>query len=92
MNDIISGGTVLSKETKDPRYPYTYAADFVRSILQRSESMNQSVDPKDSFLVPLLGRSQAAMIWHELASVWGVDDRQAAEKLADMWKKLQLKS
>ena len=55
----------------DYRYPYTYAADFVRSY-----------GPVSSEGV-VLSRSDAALIREAIAEAIGMEDRELAAKLAD---------
>ena len=51
------------------RYPYTYAADLIRS-----------------FAGPNMSRSEAASVWHGIANVLGLDERETAEKFANYYK------
>ena len=55
----------------DYRYPYTYAADYVRTY-----------GPVSSEGV-VLSRSDAALIREAIAEAIGMSDRKLAEKLAD---------
>lgn len=60
------------------RYPYTYAADSVRNIGPHDESAR--------FRVPLLSRSDAAIIRNHFARVLKIPDEELAKKLADDWE------
>jgi len=53
------------------RYPYTHAADFVRSIGPHAG------------ISPLLSRSDASRLRSEIAKAIGMDDAELASKLAD---------
>ena len=55
----------------DTRYPYTYAADFIRAC-----------GPVSSEGV-VLSRSDASQIREAIAKAIGIDDKQLAVKLAD---------
>lgn len=58
------------------RYPYTYAADYLREIaLEQKEEVN--------FLSPKLSRSDASQIRNAIAETIGIDDHELACKLAD---------
>jgi len=63
--------------TKDPRYPYTYAADFIRSLVGYSVNVGYPVY-RDK-----LSRSEAAAIHKSIADVLGLDAESVAAKLAD---------
>lgn len=60
----------------DPRYPYTYAADFVR---ERCTDINPSLGIR----VPTISRAQASQVMHAFAFVFGMTHEQMAVKLAD---------
>lgn len=53
------------------RFPYTYAADHIRTILK--------VDRDD----PLVSRAQAARLKSELARILGMDEAELAAKIAN---------
>lgn len=58
----------------DSRYPYTYAADYLRMIGGYDERGCK------------LSRSDAARIREEIAAVVGMPDEDLARKLADQYK------
>lgn len=58
----------------DTRYPYTYAADFVRGLAGYGEGGTK------------LSRSDASQIRQGIASALGMDDAELARKLADHYK------
>ena len=55
----------------DSRYPYTYAADFIRAII--------GCDSEGA----ILSRCQASQLRTEIADAIGMDDEELAKKLAD---------
>jgi hypothetical protein len=68
---------------KSTRYPYTMAADLVRSLATKA-------DPElNNLQVPVLSRSHASNIWHTLAQIWGVNEQEVAKKLADHYQETQ---
>jgi hypothetical protein len=60
--------------TTDPRYPYTYACDYIRSATGHDEHGN------------LLSRSDASQIRKRIAEALGISDEELARKLADYMK------
>lgn len=60
--------------TTDTRYPYTYAADYVRSLAGYGENGTK------------LSRSDASRIRSGIALALGMDDAELARKLADYYK------
>lgn len=58
----------------DARYPYTYAADFLRSLAGYGEHGTK------------LSRSDASRVRSGIAMALGMDDAELAEKLADYFK------
>ncbi|MCB4358462.1 hypothetical protein [Quatrionicoccus australiensis] len=54
----------------DGRYPYTYAADYVRGLAGYTEGGTK------------LSRSDASQVRQGIAKAIGVDDKELAEKLA----------
>lgn len=74
---------VTEEDVASGRYPYTYAADFVRSLVMQDEED----DP--SLTVSKLSRANAAGIWHTLARIWGLDEVQCGKLLADHYLSLQ---
>lgn len=60
--------------TDDTRYPYTYAADFVRSLAGYGDQGAK------------LSRSDASQIRSGIALAIGMDDAELARKLADHYK------
>jgi hypothetical protein len=68
----------MSKDST--RYPYTYAADLIRSIPEKTEIHGMK-------LGVVLSRSDASRIRQKIAEVLGIDDRELAEKLADEFLK-----
>ncbi len=60
--------------TTDTRHPYTYAADYVRSLAGYGEHGTK------------LSRSDASQIRGGIAKALGMDDVELANKLADYYK------
>lgn len=60
--------------TTDTRYPYTYAADYVRSLGGYGEHGTK------------LSRSEASQIRSGIALALGMDDAELARRLADYYK------
>ena len=60
--------------TTDTRYPYTYAADYVRNLAGYGEQGTK------------LSRSDASHIRIGIATALGMDDAELARKLADHYK------
>ncbi len=60
--------------TKDTRYPYTYACDYIRGLCGYGESGTK------------ISRSDASSIQNGIAKVIGMDDEELARKLADHYK------
>ena len=58
----------------DTRYPYTYAADFVRGLAGYGEGGTK------------LSRSDSSQIRQGIAKALGMDDEELARKLADYYK------
>ncbi len=58
----------------DTRYPYTYAADYVRSLAGYGHGGTK------------LSRSDASQIRGGIAKAIGMDDEELARKLADHYK------
>jgi hypothetical protein len=58
----------------DTRYPYTYAADYVRTLLGMRKDAT------------ILSRSEASQIRHGIAAALGMEDEELAKKLADYYK------
>ncbi len=63
-------------QEKSSHRPYTNAADFVRSLAPNCYGRS------------VMNRTQASIIWHELAKIWGVDEVEAAHKLVDAYQHL----
>lgn len=61
--------------TKDTRYPYTYAADYIRSLVGFDGDNVK------------LSRAEAASIKSGIAAALGMQDSEFAEKLADFYLK-----
>lgn len=59
-------------DKKDTRYPYTYAADYVRMTARRSDG-------------ELFSRSEAAAVRRTIAAAIGMDDAELAAKMADYY-------
>lgn len=57
----------------DTRYPYTYAADFIRGLAGYNESGTK------------LSRSDASRIRQGIAKALGMDDEELARTLADYY-------
>lgn len=66
----------MSKEST--RYPYTYAADLIRAIPEKTEIHGMK-------LGVVLSRSDASKIRQVFAEVLGIDDEELAKKLADFY-------
>ncbi len=60
--------------TTDTRYPYTYAADYVRSLAGYGEHGTK------------LSRSDASQIRSGIAAALGMDDAELACNLADYYR------
>ncbi|THF58050.1 hypothetical protein [Pseudothauera rhizosphaerae] len=58
----------------DTRYPYTYAADFLRGLAGYGEGGTK------------LSRSGASQVLQGIAAALGMDDAELARKLADHYK------
>jgi len=58
----------------DTRYPYTYAADFVRGLAGYGEGGTK------------LSRADASQVRQGIAEALGMDDAELARKLADHYK------
>lgn len=58
----------------DSRYPYTYAADFVRGLAGYGEGGTK------------LSRADASQVRQGIAAALGMDDAELARKLADHYK------
>ena len=58
----------------DTRYPYTYAADFVRGLAGYGEGGTK------------LSRADASQVRQGIAKALGMDDAELARKLADHYK------
>lgn len=62
------------KQKNDSRYPWTYAADLIRSLGGHdNDGMN------------LKSRSDASHIHHTIAEIIGMDEEKMAKKLADYY-------
>lgn len=59
----------------DPRYPYTYAADFVRGLAGYGENGTTK-----------LSRADASHVRRGIATALGMDDAELARNLADHYK------
>lgn len=59
---------------EDSRYPYTYAADYVRGLAGYGEGGTK------------LSRSDASQVRSGIAAAIGMDDAELARKLADYYK------
>lgn len=57
-------------DKKDMRYPYTYAADYVRMTARRSDG-------------ELFSRSEAAAVRQTIAKAIGMDDAELSAKIAE---------
>ena len=62
----------------DTRYPYTYSADFIRSIA----GMHYNDD--GSMYGTKLSRSDASQIVHAIGDALGIDHKTMSEKVADL--------
>lgn len=61
-------------DTEDTRYPYTYAADYVRSLAGYGEQGTK------------LSRSDASQICAGIAIALGMEESELARRLADYYK------
>ncbi|HCE6244638.1 hypothetical protein ACVSMJ_10960 [Pseudomonas aeruginosa] len=59
--------------SEDPRYPYTYSSDFIRSVAGYGESGTK------------LSRSDASQIISSVAGIIGMSVDEMARKLADFY-------
>lgn len=59
----------------DPRYPYTYASDYLRDITGKTTNGDAK-----------LSRSDASKIREGVALALGMDDAELARRLADYYK------
>ena len=59
----------------DPRYPYTYACDYIRRVAGYNSEGTK------------LSRADASRIRAEIAKVLGMDDSEFSRKLADHFLK-----
>ena len=66
----------------DVRYPYTYAADYVRGFVT-------DYDDTLGMRNTTLSRSQASQVRKAFAEALGMDDSELARKLADAYLKAQ---
>lgn len=60
-------------ENKDPRYPWTYSADFLRSLVGYNERGTK------------MSRADAANIKAKIAEILEIDEYYLASKLADYY-------
>lgn len=63
----------MDERKKHSRYPYTYAADFIRSLGGYDKGGVK------------LDRAEASQIRQEISSIIGMDDRKLAEAIADYY-------
>jgi len=61
---------------EDKRYPYTYAADYIRSIAGYNEQCSTK-----------LSRSDASQIRQKISEILEIDDDLVARKIADYYLK-----
>jgi hypothetical protein len=73
MFNLKQKGSTMQNEN-DTRYPYTYAADFVRGLAGYGEGGTK------------LSRSDASQVRQGIADALGMDDAELARKLADYYK------
>ena len=59
----------------DTRYPYTYAADYIRSLAGYNSEGTK------------ISRSDASHIRSSIAEIIGWDDEELSRKIADFYKK-----
>lgn len=64
-------------EKEDSRYPYTYAADYLRMFVG------------DDYGKGLISRSAAAAIHHEISRIIGMNEEEMAKKIADKYLETQ---
>ena len=62
-------------EVDDTKYPYSYAAEYIR----------REFGPKDQCLLPVLGVADADKLLTGICRESGMDSRAAAVKLADLY-------
>lgn len=73
----IPENVIKMNKKSDPRYPYTYACDLIRSI-----------SPWDDNGC-MMSRATASQIRQIISLSLGMDDKKIAEKLADMFLKYE---
>lgn len=61
-------------DDKGIKYPYTYAADYIRQIAGCNEFFNTK-----------LSRSDASKIRQKIAKIIGIEDEELAKKLANIY-------
>ena len=62
----------------DPRYPYTYACDFIREHCGEFKEIAGA-----RMTVPSISRAQASQVMHAFEAVFGMTHEEMAKKLAD---------
>lgn len=67
----------MENKIDDLRYPWTYAADFIRMLSGYDEEGVK------------LSRSNASLIRRKISEIMGLDDKYMAEQLADYFLKNQ---
>lgn len=68
----------------DVRYPYTYAADYLRSVRLIADE-----EPVPGVVSPRLGRRDASAIRRAIADAIGMSDETLAIMLADRYLETQ---
>jgi len=59
----------MTLSVTDSRYPYTYSADYIRSLVGYEN----------------MSRSDAAYIVGQIAKIIGIDDKELKSKIADQY-------
>jgi hypothetical protein len=73
----VIGDKMAIDKSEDTRYPYTYAADYIRSLA--------GYIAPDYTSGTKLSRADAAKIKEKIAEIIGMSEQELAEKLADYY-------
>ena len=69
----VTKGNNMTLQATDSRYPYTYSADYIRSVAGYEK----------------ISRSDAALIVSLIATILGMDDKELKKKIADKYIQVQ---
>lgn len=61
----------IEEQKKHPRYPYTYCADFIRTLAGYDKGGTK------------ISRADASHIRSTISNILGLDDKETAKKIAD---------